>query len=139
MPTEGNYEERILPPEISQVLFHVTIKQYEIQLYLDNKMRKGSNDTETRVNNWLTVHALSLYGVVRTVAFLLGRKCVREAQMAITNAGALLRQVVDYLTTDGKDLDRARELYDKVTELEAAIYLMMSRCTGIPIEGLGED
>jgi len=132
-------EQRILPPEIGQVLFHVTLRQYDIEQYLNKKMVNGSNDTETRVNNWLTVHALSLYGVVRTVAFLLGRKCVRESQMAITNAGALLRQVVDYLTTDGKDLERARELYDKVTELEAAIYLMMSRCTGIPIEGLGED
>jgi hypothetical protein len=132
-------EQRILPPEIGQVLFHVTLRQYDIEQYLNKKMVNGSNDTETRVNNWLTVHALSLYGVVRTVAFLLGRKCTREAQMAITNAGALLRQVVDYLTTDGKDLDRARELYDDVTELEAAIYLMMSRCTGIPIEGLGED
>ena len=132
-------EQRILPPEIGQVLFHVTLRQYDIEQYLNKKMVNGSNDTETRVNNWLTVHALSLYGVVRTVAFLLGRKCVRESQMAITNAGALLRQVVDYLTNDGRDLDRARELYDKVTELEAAIYLMMSRCTGIPIEGLGED
>jgi len=128
-------ERSVLPPGIGQELFGVTLKQYEIQLYLNNKMRKGRPDPETETNNWLVVHSLALYGVVRSAAFLLGRKCERDTKRVIADANALLRQVVDYLTNDGRDLDRARELYDRVREQEANIYITMSRCTGIPLTG----
>ncbi len=96
-------------------------------------MASGPEDTATRINDWLIVEALTVYGVVRGATFLLARKCERNVQLAIGNARVLFKWVIEHLQQNPQDLDRARELHDKLVELEGAVILMMSRCTGIPV------
>jgi len=131
VPTEDNFEERILTPATGRMLFSLTLQQWEIEQYLNRRM--GQDDEATRLNNWLIVEALSAYGMVRGATFLLAKKCERNVELAIGNARVLFKWVIEHLKESPQDVDRARELHDKLVELEGAVILMMSRCTGIPV------
>jgi len=133
VPTEDNFEERILTPATGRMLFSLTLQQWDIEQYLNRKMASGPEDQATRINNWLITEALTAYGIVRGATFLLAKKCERNVQLAIGNARVLFKWVIEHLQQSPQDIDRARELHDKLVELEGAVILMMSRCTGIPV------
>ncbi len=127
-----NFEQRVLTPSTGRLLMGLTLQQYDIQQWLDKKMANGQ-DQATRINNWLITEALSVYGVIRGATFLLARKCERNVESALANGKLLLRRVVDHLEHNEQDIEEARDLYDKLVELEGAVILMMGRCTGIPV------
>ena len=133
MPIDGDFSERILTPAIGRELFGLTLQQHDIELYLNRRMSNGQEDMATRINNWLIVEALNLYGMVRGATFLLAKKCERNVELALGNARVLFKWVIEHLEQSPQDIDRARELHDKIVELEGAVILMMSRCTGIPV------
>jgi len=133
MASEYNFEERILTPATGRMLFGLTLQQHDIELYLNRRMSNGQEDMATRINNWLIVEALTAYGIVRGATFLLAKKCERNVQLALGNARVLFKWVIEHLQQSPQDIDRARELHDKLVELEGAVILMMSRCTGIQV------
>jgi hypothetical protein len=133
MASEDPFEERILTPVTGRQLFALTLQQYEIQQYLNRRMASGPEDQATRINNWLIVEALTAYGMVRGATFLLAKRCERNVQLALGNARVLFKWVIEHLQQSPQDIDRARELHDKLVELEGAVILMMSRCTGIEV------
>jgi len=126
-------EERILTPSTGRLMMGLTLEQYDIQQYLDKKMANGQDNQAIRINNWLIAEALSVYGTVRGATFLLARKCERNVELALANAKVLLKRVLDHLEHNEQDLEEARELYEKLVELEGATILMMGRCTGIEV------
>jgi hypothetical protein len=131
--SEDTFEERILTPATGRMLFSLTLQQHDIELYLNRRMSNGQEDQATRINNWLIVEALSVYGLVRGATFLLAKKCERNVQLAIGNARVLFKWVIEHLEQSPQDIERARELHDKLVELEGAVILMMARCTGISL------
>lgn len=133
MASEDSFEERILTPGTGRMLFGLTLQQWDIEQWLNRKMANGQDDEATRINNWLIVEALTAYGIVRGATFLLAKKCERNVQLALGNARVLFKWVIEHLQQSPQDIDRARELHDKLVELEGAVILMMSRCTGIPV------
>lgn len=125
--------ERVLTPSTGRLMMGLTLEQYDIQQWLDKKMANGQESQATRINNWLIAEALSVYGTVRGASFLLARKCERNVELALANAKVLLKRVVEHLEHNEEDVNEARELYDKLVELEGAVILMMGRCTGIEV------
>jgi len=127
-------EKRALTPSVGGLSFGLTLAQYDIQNWLDKKM---SNDQEedqaVRINNWLIAEALSVYGVVREASFLLAKRCEGDVVQMINDAKALLRQIVDHLEYNERDVDEARDLYVRLTELESDVILTVAKCTGISI------
>jgi len=133
MSIDGNTEEQVLTPATDKLLSGLTLQQHDIELYLNHKMASGQEDMATRINNWLIVEALNTYGIVRGATFLLAKKCERNVQLALGNARVLFKWIIEHLQQSPQELDRARELHDELVELEGAVILMMSRCTGIPV------
>jgi len=126
-------EQRVLTPTIGRLLFGLTLRQFDIENWLDRKMANGKEDQAVSVNNWLIGEALSVYGAVREASFLLAKRCEGEVARAIEDATALLRQVVDHLQHSEQDVEEARELYTRLMEFESEVFLLASRCTGIPL------
>jgi len=127
-------EGRVLTPSTGRLMMGLMLEQYDIQQWLDKKMANGQEaDQATRINNWLITEALSVYGVIRGATFLLARKCERNVELALAKGKVLLKRVVDHLEHNEQDIDEARDLYDKLVELEGAVILMMGRCTGIEV------
>jgi hypothetical protein len=127
-------EERILTPATGRLLMGLTLEQHDIEMWLNRKMAQGQEaDQATRINNWLITEALSVYGVIRGATFLLAKRCERNVELALANGKVLLKRVLDHLEHNEQDLEEARELYEKLVELEGAVILMMSRCVGIEV------
>lgn len=124
-------EQRVLTPTIGRLLFGLTLRQFDIENWLDRKMADGKEDQAVSVNNWLIGEALSVYGAVREASFLLAKRCEGEVATAIEKATALLRQVVDHLQHNEQDVEEARELYTRLMEFESEVFLLVSNCTGI--------
>jgi len=126
-------EQRVLTPTIGRLMFGLTLRQYDIEHWLDRKVANGKEDQAVSVNNWLIGEALSVYGAVREASFLLAKRCEGEVATAIDNATALLKQVIDHLQHNEQDVEEARELYVRLMEFESEIILKVARCTGIPL------
>lgn len=133
MASEYNFEERVLTPATGRMLFGLTLQREDLEHYLNRRMSNGQEDMATRINNWLIAEAFTAYGLVRGATFLLAKKCERNVQLALGNARVLFKWVIEHLQQSPQDIDRARELHDKLVELEGAVILMMSRCTGIQV------
>jgi len=126
-------EKRVLTPTIGRLLFGLMLQQNDIEHWLDRKIANGKEDQAVSVNDWLIGQALSVYGAVREASFLLAKRCETEVAMAIENATALLKQVIDHLKYNEQDLEEARELYVRLMEFESDLILTVARCTGIQL------
>ena len=126
-------EHRVLTPTIGRLFFGLTLQQNDIETWLERKITDGKEDQAVSVNVWLIGEALSVYGAVREASFLLAKRCETEVAMAIDNATALLKQVIDHLKHNEQDLEEARELYVRLMELESDVILKVARCTGISL------
>lgn len=130
MTTEG----RALTPRVGGLSFGLTLAQYDLQSWLDKKMANDSEeDQAVRINNWLITEALSVYGAVREASFLIAKTCEGDTVHMINDAKSLLRQVVDHLEHNEQDVNEARELYERLMELESDTILTVARCTGISV------
>jgi hypothetical protein len=127
-------EGRALTPRVGGLSFGLTLAQYDLQSWLNKKIANDSEeDQAVRINNWLITEALSAYGAVREASFLLAKTCEGDTVHMINDAKSLLRQVVDHLEHNEQDVNEARELYERLMELESDVILTVARCTGITV------
>ena len=71
--------------------------------------------------------AASLYGAVRFMANLLGKRCEGQAERALTVAKEELSRVADLIGAEGKEVD-VRKLTIRLTALEAIVQYVAAHC-----------
>jgi hypothetical protein len=73
-------------------------------------------------------HAASLYGTVRFMSNLLGKRCERQAERALAVASEELSRVADLIgSSEGKEAD-ARRLAIRLAVLEAIVRHVAAHC-----------
>jgi len=92
-------------------------------------------DKRTQEDNWLPLHAATLYGVALAAARLVGhsKRCEHELEKNLLFAKVAIQDVVDYLRGQRRDKEKERDLYDEVLTAVDALLLVVAKCVGIKI------
>jgi hypothetical protein len=92
-------------------------------------------DKRTQEDNWLPLHAATLYGVALAAARLVGhsKRCEHELEKNLLFAKVAIQDVVDYLRGQRRDKEKERDLYDEVLTAVDALLLVVAKCVGVKI------
>jgi hypothetical protein len=92
-------------------------------------------DKRTQEDNWLPLHAATLYGVTLAAARLVGhsKRCEHELEKNLLFAKVAIQDVVDYLRGQRRDKEKERDLYDEVLTAVDALLLVVAKCVGVKI------
>ena len=92
-------------------------------------------DKRTQEDNWLPLHAATLYGVALAAARLVGhsKRCEHELEKNLLFAKVAIQDVVDYVRGQRRDKEKERDLYDEVLTAVDALLLVTAKCVGIKI------
>ena len=122
-------EEESLPSMTEDIrvdLFRVTLSFQDLIEYYDKR---------TQEDNWLPLHAASLYGVALAAARLAGHRksCEHELEKNLLFAKVTIQDVADYLRCQRRDKEKERDLYDEVLTAVDALLLVVAKCVGVKI------
>jgi len=92
-------------------------------------------DKRTQEDNWLPLHAATLYGVALAAARLVGhsKRCEHELEKNLLFAKVAIQDVVDYVRGQRRDKEKERDLYDEVLTAVDALLLVVAKCVGVKI------
>ena len=107
-----------LPERLSRALERLGEEYKEI-------LRKSGVKSEASVLS----HAAAIYGMSKLMVYLLGAKCEKQVERALTVAKEGLSNVADYLGAENKE--DHRRLLIKLAALEALLYQIAAQCEGL--------
>jgi len=116
----------LMTEDIRVDLFRVTLSFQALIEYYDKR---------TQEDNWLPLHAATLYGVALAAARLVGhsKRCEHELEKNLLFAKVAIQDVVDYVRGQRRDKEKERDLYDEVLTAVDALLLVTAKCVGIKI------
>jgi len=116
----------LMTEDIRVDLFRVTLSFQDLIEYYNKR---------TQEDNWLPLHAATLYGVALAAARLVGhsKRCEHELEKNLLFAKVAIQDVVDYVRGQRRDKEKERDLYDEVLTAVDALLLVVAKCVGVKI------